>query len=101
MKNNFRIYYDGEEFPEENVRALERAMDGFVRSDIPLAVELVFTDEAEIRRLNRELRETDRVTDVLSFPALDEIKGKALEKRRFPAISTRREIFSSVHWRCA
>ena len=69
MKNNFRIYYDGEEFPEENVRALERAMDGFVRSDIPLAVELVFTDEAEIRRLNRELRETDRVTDVLSFPA--------------------------------
>ena len=57
MKNNFRIYYDGEEFPEKNVRALERAMDGFVRSDVPLAVELVFTDEAEIRRLNRELRE--------------------------------------------
>ena len=84
MKNNFRIYYDGEEFPEENVRALERAMDGFVRSDVPLAVEFVFTDEAEIRRLNRELRETDRVTDVLSFPALDEIKGKALERTAFP-----------------
>lgn len=84
MKNNFRIYYDGEEFPEKNVRALERAMDGFVRSDVPLAVELVFTDEAEIRRLNRELRETDRVTDVLSFPALDEIKGKALERKAFP-----------------
>ena len=98
MKNNFRIYYDGEEFPEENVRALERAMDGFVRSDIPLAVELVFTAEAEIRRLNRELRETDRVT---AFRLWTRSRERRSKERRFPAISTRREIFSSVRWRCA
>ena len=84
MKHNFRIYSDSGEFPEENVKALEKAMDGFVDSDIPLAVEFIFTDEEEIRRLNRETRNTDKVTDVLSFPALDFIKGKALKKRDFP-----------------
>ena len=84
MKHNFRIYSDSGEFPEENVKALEKAMDGFVDSDIPLAVEFIFTDEEEIRRLNRETRNTDKVTDVLSFPALDFIKGKALKKRAFP-----------------
>ena len=84
MKHNFRIYSDSGEFPEENVKALEKAMDGFVDSDIPLAVEFIFTDEEEIRRLNREMRNTDKVTDVLSFPALDSIKGKALKKRDFP-----------------
>ena len=84
MKDNFRIYSDGEEFSAEDARRLERAMDGFVKSDVPLAVEFIFTDEDEIRRLNRELRSTDRVTDVLSFPALDGIKGKALKRRDYP-----------------
>ena len=84
MKHNFRIYSESGESPEENAKALEKAMDGFVDSDIPLAVEFIFTDEEEIRRLNRETRNTDKVTDVLSFPALDSIKGKALKKRDFP-----------------
>ena len=84
MNHNFRIYSESGEFPEENAKALEKAMDGFVDSDIPLAVEFIFTDEEEIRRLNRETRNTDKVTDVLSFPALDSIKGKALKKRDFP-----------------
>lgn len=84
MKDNFRIYSDGEEFSAEDARRLERAMDGFVKSDVPLAVEFIFTDEEAIRRLNRELRSTDRVTDVLSFPALDGIKGKALKRRDYP-----------------
>ena len=84
MKDNFRIYSDGEEFSAEDARRLERAMDGFVKSDVPLAVEFIFTEEEEIRRLNRELRSTDRVTDVLSFPALDGIKGKALKRRDYP-----------------
>ncbi len=33
-------------------------------------VELVFASTEEIRELNRETRNTDRATDVLSFPAL-------------------------------
>ncbi len=84
MRKNFVVYSDGEELPEENVRALERAMDGFAQSDIRLAVEFVFADGEEIRRLNRETRQTDKVTDVLSFPTLDGIKGRALKKKDFP-----------------
>ena len=42
-----------------------------------LSAELVFAGEAEIRRLNR-------VTDVLSYPTLDGIRGKTLKLRDFP-----------------
>ena len=80
----FYIYCDGEEFPEENARTLEKAMDGFVETDVPLAVEFVFVDGEEIRRLNRETRDTDRVTDVLSYPALDDIKGQAIKGEDHP-----------------
>ena len=76
---NFRIYCEGEEFSQNNVEALENAMDGFVKSNVTLAVEIIFVDGEEIRRLNREMRDTDRVTDVLSFPALDGIKGEEID----------------------
>lgn len=80
----FRIYSDGEEFPQENVRALENAMQGFVKTDICLAVEFVFVDQEEIRRLNRELRGMDKVTDVLSFPTLNDIKGREIFGAEYP-----------------
>ncbi|MBQ8885514.1 MAG: rRNA maturation RNase YbeY [Clostridia bacterium] len=83
-KSAFKIYCDDEAFPESNVLALEEAMFGFAASDIPLAVEFVFVDEAEIRRLNNETRQTDKVTDVLSYPTLEDIKGKPLKKREHP-----------------
>lgn len=75
---DFHIYSYGEEFPEERVQALEKAMQGFVKTDVCLAVEFSFVDEEEIRRLNRELRGMDKVTDVLSFPSLDGIKGEEI-----------------------
>ena len=80
----FVILCDGEEFPEENVLALENAMQGFVQTDTPLCVEFIFVDGEEIRRLNREMRDTDKVTDVLSFPALDDIKGQAIVGENYP-----------------
>ena len=81
---NFRIYCDDTQFPEENVRALEKAMDGFVKTDVSLAVEFMFVDGEEIRRLNRETRDVDKVTDVLSYPALDGIKGQPLKGAEHP-----------------
>jgi probable rRNA maturation factor len=84
MRNNFVIYSDGEEFSQENVQNLERALDGFVTSDVKIAVEFVFVDGAEIRRLNNENRGVDKVTDVLSFPALDGIRGLPLKKKNYP-----------------
>ena len=59
-------------------------MQGFVETDIPLAIEFVFVDGEEIRRLNREMRDTDKVTDVLSFPTLDGIKGQAVKGEEHP-----------------
>jgi probable rRNA maturation factor len=38
-----------------------------------LAFEIEFVSEEEIRDLNRDTRGMDKVTDVLSYPALDEI----------------------------
>ena len=80
----FRILCEDVGFSQENITAVENAMDGFVVSDIPLAVELLFVDGEEIRRLNREMRSIDKVTDVLSFPTLNGIKGQALTKKEYP-----------------
>ena len=55
-----------------------------VDTDVPLAVELVFTDEEGIRKLNAETRGKDAVTDVLSFPNLDGILQKPIRKEDFP-----------------
>lgn len=75
-----KIYCD-----EQNFSALAGAFGGEVSADSDLAAEVVLVGEEEIRRLNRETRGVDAVTDVLSFPALDGIKGKKLQKKAFPA----------------
>lgn len=63
---------------------LGQAFDGEAESGCALAAEIIFTDGAEIRRLNREMRSVDAVTDVLSFPSLDGIKGKYLKEEDYP-----------------
>lgn len=45
-----------------------------------LKAEIVFSDEDEIRRLNNATRGVDSVTDVLSYPTLDGIKGAVLHR---------------------
>lgn len=62
-----------------------KAFDGEVKADCGLSAEIIFTDKPEIRRLNRETRDKDDVTDVLSYPSLDDIRGVTLEKADFPA----------------
>lgn len=39
--------------------------------DFPCEVDVLVTGDAEIRALNREARQMDRATDVLSFPAFE------------------------------
>ena len=84
MKNNFKLLTDGEVFPDTYRVALENALSGFVNSDAPLAFEIEFVSEEEIRELNAQTRGIDKVTDVLSYPALDDIKGKKLLKKDYP-----------------
>ena len=49
-----------------------------------LKAEIVQVSAQEIRRLNADTRGVDKVTDVLSYPTLDGIRGKVLSKEEFP-----------------
>ena len=67
---------------EENIPALSESRRAFIRKvirtalaaegvEFPCEVDVLVTGDAEIRELNREARQVDRSTDVLSFPAFD------------------------------
>lgn len=73
------------ECEQHDFSPLAAAFDGEFSADCGVACELVIVDEDEIKRLNREIRKTDNVTDVLSFPSLDGIKGAYLRARDYPA----------------
>ncbi len=58
-----------------------------------LFAELVFVGSDEIHALNRNTRGVDSVTDVLSYPSLDGIKGKVLLAEDYPTVLDRRYLF--------
>ena len=81
---NFYFECEDDLFPQANVAALEGAFADVVEADCRLCFEFLFVDEEEIQRLNRETRSIDKVTDVLSYPSLDGIKGKSLRADDYP-----------------
>jgi probable rRNA maturation factor len=78
-KNILTIYCD-----EGDFSALAQAFNGEYESNCPLALEVVFADKEQIRQLNNDNRHIDKATDVLSFPTLDGICGKKIDKKLFP-----------------
>ena len=75
---------DCEELGDSDLKKFESALSVLAESDCMLAVEISFMSEEGIRALNLEYRNIDKVTDVLSFPAMDAIKGKALRAAEHP-----------------
>lgn len=69
---------------ELNFSALAAAFEGEYAADCNLAAEVIIVDADYIRRLNSDIRKIDKVTDVLSFPSLDGIKGVFLSKKNYP-----------------
>ncbi len=67
-----------------DVSLLEQFAAQDVDTDATLCMELVFTDEEGIRSLNASTRGKDAVTDVLSFPNLENIFCKPIRKADFP-----------------
>lgn len=59
-------------------RLLKRAVSAAMRAEnvsVPYEVEIMLTDDEGIREVNREQREIDRATDVLSFPVNELVPG--------------------------
>ncbi len=70
IRNNqkkFKVTKEIRDLVRECVKAALDYMDFGTKAEISL----MFTDDAEIRELNREHRGIDRPTDVLSFPLLE------------------------------
>ncbi len=60
---------------------IAEATEKVLKQRIKIYVDLSFVSEEEIRQLNSQHRNIDKVTDVLSFPMLDGIRGKVLRKK--------------------
>lgn len=58
-------------------KAVNRALDA-EKLDTPCLVSVLLTDDDGIREMNRQFRDTDRSTDVLSFP-LNELQPGAFD----------------------
>ena len=67
-----------------DLSALSNAFSGEYEADCDLSLEVVTVPAEKIRELNAQSRGVDAVTDVLSFPTLDGIRGKEIKKRDFP-----------------
>jgi len=64
---------------EEFINKIKLTIDFALREEgvkIPYQISLLFVDNEEIRTINKENRNIDRETDVLSFPMLDYEKYK-------------------------
>lgn len=60
------------------VGAVAKAVYQVTGQKANLKAEVVFDSESDMRSLNNSERGIDKVTDVLSFPSMDRIKGKVL-----------------------
>ncbi|MCM0648822.1 rRNA maturation RNase YbeY [Clostridium swellfunianum] len=72
------IFLDNRQTKVENTKELEDILTHIIdyalkeeKVDIDYEVSVVFVDNEEIRELNKNFREIDRETDVLSFPMLE------------------------------
>ena len=74
-------------YPDDNGKNLQPVADAVykqMRQKINLYVDLSFVEPDEIRALNKQNRGVDSVTDVLSFPNLDIVRGEILKRKNYP-----------------
>ena len=82
------IEFIGEEINKNTEKLLKKVAKQTFRYNgqkfhkIEVAVEFVYDEE--IRELNKQQRNIDEVTDVLSFPNLSDVFGKDINKKNFP-----------------
>ncbi len=73
------ILFSGEvPYPRGAARLISRSIRTALRMEgvrVPCEINVLFTDDRGIRRLNREMRGVDKPTDVLSFPDFSFVPG--------------------------
>lgn len=70
VENNQSKIEITDEITETAKRACEETLS-YEKCDFDAQISLTFVDNEEIRRLNKEFRQKDAATDVLSFPMLE------------------------------
>lgn len=80
MKNNIIVLGRADNLLKSYAKEVAFDCLKFMKQPTDLEVVIEFVSEAEIKRLNNELRGIDRVTDVLSFPATNLKVGEILDK---------------------
>lgn len=81
MATNLTIYCDNSPV---SLTELSSAVFSELKQKYNLSCEVVFVSPEEIKDLNKTQRNIDKVTDVLSFPTLDGIRGKVVNPKNFP-----------------
>ena len=74
------------ECPPETEALLDRVISAALEAEgvgLPCEISVLLTDDAGIQQINREMREVDRPTDVLSFPMFELEPGVPPEGEAF------------------
>ena len=72
-------------------------LPGLADHPSPMEVNIKLSDNDEVQALNREWRDKDKPTNVLSFPMLDELELEALRQPE-PAIATQSLKGETAKW---
>jgi probable rRNA maturation factor len=81
MATNLKIVCDNDAI---ELNPLASAVHKTLKQKYNLSAEVVFVSPEEIQSLNSSTRGIDRVTDVLSYPTLDGIRGKVINPKDYP-----------------
>ena len=76
-----------------NLKKIAKAVYVTLGQKAKIKAELVFAKEEEIQNLNASTRGVDKVTDVLSYPTLDGIRGTILNPKNCVTEMDRNYIF--------
>ena len=81
MATNLKIICDNDAI---DLNPLASAVHKTLKQKYNLSAEVVFVSPEEIQNLNSSTRGIDKVTDVLSYPTLDGIRGKVINPKDYP-----------------
>ncbi len=81
MATNLKVYIENSPI---DIDSLASEVYSSLKQTENLSLEVIFVSEEEIKNLNNTQRGIDRITDVLSFPTLDGIRGKVLNSKDYP-----------------